>query len=109
MRYRKVAVLVISYLAFTAAIMDNATTWFALERLGDAATEMNPLAAYSIEKLGLRTALLANTFWALVVVTWVGLQALNHRSKFALVFLLALALIRGYAAIHNFNGILTAL
>jgi len=50
--------------------------------------------------------MIANAFWALVIVVYFCDRALVKNSKVSLAILLTLALIRGYAAVNNW-GLLT--
>ena len=109
MRHWNTLVLAAVCVAICAAVADNATTLVCLTRLGEVVEEMNPLTRLLITRWGIETTLFFNTLCSGTVIIWVGLQGIEYRSKFAVLFLLALILIRGYAAWHNFNILLTAL
>ncbi len=100
---RNTLVVLAAAAAMTAVVADNATTAVCLRLLGDRVAETNPFSNLLMAHWGLYPTMIANAAWALVVVVYFVDRAIEKKSRLALAILLALALIRGYAAINNYN------
>jgi hypothetical protein len=89
--------------AMTAVLADNATTAMCLSLLGDRVAETNPFSNMLMAHWGLHLTMIANAVWAAVVIVYFCDRAIERTSKLSLAVLLTLALIRGFAAVNNYN------
>ncbi len=87
--------------AMIAVLVDNTLTATCLFLLEDTVYETNPLSAHLMEHWGIQLTMIANAAWSAVVITWFFLQTVERSSRLALLVLVALGLIRGFAALNN--------
>jgi hypothetical protein len=102
-KFRTTLIVLAAAAAMTAAAADNATTAICLSLLGDRVQETNPFTNLLMGYWGLHLTLIANAFWAAVVIVYFCDRAIVKNSKLALAILLTLALVRGYAAVNNYG------
>lgn len=103
MRHWTTMVVLVAAAAITAVCADNALTAMCLSLMGEAVYETNPFSNLLMGHWGTNLTMIANAFWSAVVIVWLCQQAVEKSSRFAFTLLLGLALIRGYAAVHNFG------
>ena len=103
MRYWNTLVVLAAAAALTAVVADNTFTAICLSLLGDAVYETNHLSAQMMGHWGTNWTMIANALWSLVVIIWFCQLGTEKESKVALIVLLSLAIIRGYAALNNFE------
>ena len=88
--------------AMTAVMADNLLTALCLDLLGELVDELNPLSNLLMGHWGVPLTMVANAFWSLIVIVWLLLEAHQSQSRWPLLLLLSLVLIRGVAAVNNF-------
>ena len=103
MRYWNTLVVLSAAAALTAVVADNTLTAICLSLLGDVVYETNHLSARMMSDWGTNWTMIANSFWALVVIIWFCQKGTEQKSKLALLVLLSLAFIRGFAALNNLD------
>ena len=103
MRYWNTLIVLAAAAAMTAVLADNASTAMCLSLLGDRVAETNPFSNHLMVHWGLHLTMIANAFWAAVVIVYFCDRAIAKRSKLSLAILLTLALVRGYAAVNNYS------
>ena len=103
MRHWNTIVVLIAALAMTAVLADNVSAAICLNFLGEIVHEANPLNNWLMQFWGVNLIMGANAFWSFVLIVWLVPHAVERRAKFALGLLVALALIRGAAAVNNFS------
>jgi hypothetical protein len=101
--HRQTLVVLAAAAAMTAVVADNATTAMCLSLLGDRVAETNPFSNLLMAHWGLHLTMIANAFWAAVVIVYFCDRAIVKGSKLSLAVLLTLALIRGFAAVNNYR------
>jgi hypothetical protein len=87
----------------TAVVADNASTALCLSLLGDRVREVNPFSNLLMAHWGIHLTMIANAFWAGVVIVYFCDLGIEKRTKLSLAILLTLALVRGYAAVNNYR------
>ncbi len=103
MRHWNTYVVLAAAMAMTAVVFDNVTTAMCLSLLSEDVHETNPFSALLMEHWGANLTMYANACWALVVVAYFSKRAIEKDSKVCLLILIALTLIRGYAAMNNYS------
>jgi uncharacterized membrane protein YwzB len=103
MRHWNTLVVLAAAAAISAVVADNGTTAMCLSLLGEDLEEMNPFSNLLMGHWGIHLTMLANAFWALVIIAYFCDRALAKQSKVSLAILLTLALVRGYAAVNNWG------
>jgi hypothetical protein len=103
MRHWNTLVVLSAAAALTAVVADNTLTAICLSLLGDTVYETNKLSAHLMNHWGTNWTMTANALWSLVVIIWFCQRGVERESKIALLILLALAGIRGFAAWNNLS------
>ena len=103
MRHWNTFVVLAAAAAMTTVVFDNVITAMCLSLLGEAVHETNPFSALLMSHWGTNWTMYANAIWALAVIMWFSETAIQKHSRVCLSILIALALIRGYAAVHNYG------
>ena len=101
--HRTTLIVLAAAAAITAVVADNATTAMCLSLLGENVRETNPFSNLLMAHWGIRLTMIANAFWAAVVVVYFCDRAIEKNSKLSLAILITLALVRSFAAVNNYR------